>query len=193
VATRSLRRGAVALRRRELSAWDPGPPLDPLHSPAVVHVPNRGHRGQLRAAARTQAAGAALRSNRLVIRNRGHAGPCDAFTRQHQPHSRGAARDRTACPALEAELQVQSGCMGRAPAECRQAPTPTSTCSSSPPGQVWENLTRAYRVLHAIAGDEGVNPMRFALQVFDETGRRAIKSFFVSEVDRDKVVLAGQP
>ncbi len=38
--------------------------------------------------------------------------------------------------------------------------------------------------------------MRFSLQVFDEdwlAGRRAIESFFIREVDRDKVVLAGQP
>lgn len=63
------------------------------------------------------------------------------------------------------------------------------------PGGSWENLTHAYHLLHQIADDERVNPMRFALQVFDEdwlAGRRAIDSFFMQEVDRDKIVLAGQ-
>jgi hypothetical protein len=124
--------------------------------------------------------------------------PNSAVCRLLEPLRRSGTRLSHGLPQLwrQSFQRVQPGCMGRAPAECRQAPTPTSTCSSSPPGQVWENLTRAYRVLLAIAGDEGVNRMRFAMQVFDEdwlTGRRTIKSFFISEVDRDKVVLAGQP
>lgn len=34
--------------------------------------------------------------------------------------------------------------------------------------------------------------MLFSLQVFDQD-RRAIDSFFIQEVDRDTVVIAGQP
>jgi hypothetical protein len=63
------------------------------------------------------------------------------------------------------------------------------------PGRSWENLGHAYHLLPQIADEEHVNPMRFALQVFDEdwlTGRRAIDSFFIREVDRDKIVLAGR-
>lgn len=43
---------------------------------------------------------------------------------------------------------------------------------------------------------EGANPMSFSVQVVDPDwieDRRRIRSFFIQEVDRDKLVLAGQP
>jgi predicted nucleotidyltransferase len=46
----------------------------------------------------------------------------------------------------------------------------------------------------ALAFDE--NPFLYSVQLYDTTwleGRREIESFFVAEVDRDKVVLAGGP
>jgi predicted nucleotidyltransferase len=100
-------------------------------------------------------------------------------------------------PALEAELHARSVWLYGSRAR-REPPRPESDVDLLivAPGKAWDNLGRAYRVLHEIARDEGVNPMRFALQVFDEdwlAGRRAINSFFIREVDRDKVVLAGQP
>jgi predicted nucleotidyltransferase len=64
------------------------------------------------------------------------------------------------------------------------------------PGSSWDNLGRAYRLLHRLAVEAGVDPMLFSVQVFDPewlAGRRAIDSFFIQEVDRDKVPLAGQP
>jgi len=100
-------------------------------------------------------------------------------------------------PALEAELHARSVWLYGSRAR-REPPGPDSDVDVLvvAPGKAWENLGRAYGVLHEIARDEGVNPMRFALQVFDEdwlAGRRAIESFFIREVDRDKIVLAGQP
>lgn len=100
-------------------------------------------------------------------------------------------------PALQEELHARSVWLYGSRAR-REPPRPDSDVDVLiiAPGRGWENLARAYRVLHEIAGDEGVNPMRFALQVFDEhwlADRRAIDSFFIREVDRDKVVLAGAP
>lgn len=46
------------------------------------------------------------------------------------------------------------------------------------------------------ATSEGANPFGFSTQVRDPgwlEGRRAINSFFMQEVDRDKIVLAGEP
>jgi predicted nucleotidyltransferase len=64
------------------------------------------------------------------------------------------------------------------------------------PGSSWDNLGRAYRLLHRLAVEEDVDPMLFSVQVFDAewlARRRAVDSFFIQEVDRDKVLLAGQP
>jgi predicted nucleotidyltransferase len=47
---------------------------------------------------------------------------------------------------------------------------------------------------YEIAEAEGANPVDFSVYVHDLDwlrGRRAIRSFFVQEVDRDKLVLAG--
>lgn len=43
---------------------------------------------------------------------------------------------------------------------------------------------------------EGMNPVTLAVHVFDPAWvqeRREIRSFFIQEVDRDKLVLAGEP
>jgi predicted nucleotidyltransferase len=58
----------------------------------------------------------------------------------------------------------------------------------------WDASTRVYRVLHEAAGEldlEGITPW-FVVHVHTQEwleGRRAIKSFFIAEVDRDKVVI----
>jgi predicted nucleotidyltransferase len=47
---------------------------------------------------------------------------------------------------------------------------------------------------YEIAEAEGANPLDFSVYVHDLEwlrGRRAIRSFFIQEVDRDKLVLAG--
>jgi hypothetical protein len=57
----------------------------------------------------------------------------------------------------------------------------------------WE---RVYWLLYDIAMAEGASPPFFSLQVHDEAWlaqRREIRSFYIAEVDRDKVVLAGGP
>lgn len=46
------------------------------------------------------------------------------------------------------------------------------------------------------ASQEGANPFRFSTQIFDPNwieGRRQIQSFYFQEVDRDKIVLHGEP
>lgn len=48
--------------------------------------------------------------------------------------------------------------------------------------------------LEAIADAEGDSPVYYSLRFFDAEwlrGRREIESFFIQEVDRDKIVLAG--
>jgi len=55
---------------------------------------------------------------------------------------------------------------------------------------------RAYHVLYEVSDREGVSPVRFSLKLVDPgwvAERRAIESFFIREVDRDKLVLAGEP
>ncbi len=47
---------------------------------------------------------------------------------------------------------------------------------------------------YEIAEEEGANPVGFSVYVHDLNwlrGRRKIRSFFIQEVDRDKLVLAG--
>jgi predicted nucleotidyltransferase len=46
------------------------------------------------------------------------------------------------------------------------------------------------------AAAEGVNPTTFSVKLYDPElveQRRSIRSFFMQEVDRDKIVLAGEP
>ncbi|MBD0329754.1 MAG: nucleotidyltransferase domain-containing protein [Thermoleophilia bacterium] len=55
---------------------------------------------------------------------------------------------------------------------------------------------RASRLAYEAAEAEGVSPVWFAVQIYtpDELAqRRRIRSFFIQEVDRDKVVLHGEP
>jgi predicted nucleotidyltransferase len=54
----------------------------------------------------------------------------------------------------------------------------------------------AYRLLTEAADREGASPAFFSLKVVDPdwvAERRRVDSFFIQEVDRDKVVLAGGP
>ena len=54
---------------------------------------------------------------------------------------------------------------------------------------------RAVRLVHHAAEVEGGNPVSFAVKVYDPARiaqRRAIRSFFMQEVDRDKIVIAGE-
>ncbi len=53
---------------------------------------------------------------------------------------------------------------------------------------------RVHEALYEIAEGEGVNPFDFSILVEDPqwlNERRQIESFFIQEVDRDKMVLAG--
>jgi predicted nucleotidyltransferase len=61
-------------------------------------------------------------------------------------------------------------------------------------GSPWRTNMKAIELLHPIALAEGVSPVWFSF--FVETpewlrGRREIRSFFIAEVDRDKIVLYG--
>ena len=52
-----------------------------------------------------------------------------------------------------------------------------------------------HELLFEAAELEGANPLGFSVKVVDPdwlAGRRRIESFFIQEVDRDKVVLAGE-
>lgn len=53
---------------------------------------------------------------------------------------------------------------------------------------------KVIELAHAIAVDAGENPVWYSVSVFDPEwlrGRREIESFFIRNVDRDKLVLAG--
>jgi predicted nucleotidyltransferase len=55
---------------------------------------------------------------------------------------------------------------------------------------------RVYWLLYDVAVAEGASPPLFSLHVHDVAWlaqRREIRSFYIAEVDRDKVVLAGAP
>ncbi|GIU95773.1 MAG: hypothetical protein KatS3mg012_2230 [Gaiellaceae bacterium] len=55
---------------------------------------------------------------------------------------------------------------------------------------------RIGRLVDEAAEAEGANPAFFSIHVYTPARieeRRAIRSFFMEEVDRDKVVLAGEP
>ena len=59
-----------------------------------------------------------------------------------------------------------------------------------------EDADLVYEILWDAAELEGANPASFSVQVVDPDwveGRRRIESFFIQEVDRDKLVLAGKP
>ena len=55
---------------------------------------------------------------------------------------------------------------------------------------------RVIELAFEAAGDEGANPAWYSIKLYDPElveQRRSIRSFFMQEVDRDKVVLAGEP
>ena len=63
-------------------------------------------------------------------------------------------------------------------------------------GAQLEDQFRVIELVHKVADAEGGNPAFFAVKVYDTeriAQRREIRSFFMQEVDRDKVVLAGEP
>jgi predicted nucleotidyltransferase len=60
----------------------------------------------------------------------------------------------------------------------------------------WQDHWRASRLASEAAEAEGESPVWFAVQVYTPerlAQRREIRSFFIQEVDRDKVVLFGEP
>lgn len=59
-----------------------------------------------------------------------------------------------------------------------------------------DDSMRVVELLFQAADAEGVSPVYFSTHVRDRAwveGRRAIESFFIQEVDRDKIVLFGEP
>ena len=55
---------------------------------------------------------------------------------------------------------------------------------------------RMVRLMDGTADEEGANPVLFTVKVYTPervAQRREIRSFFMQEVDRDKVILAGEP
>lgn len=55
---------------------------------------------------------------------------------------------------------------------------------------------QAIRLLWKAAEPDGANPMAFSIKLYEPewvAGRREIRSFFMQEVDRDKIVLFGEP
>lgn len=60
----------------------------------------------------------------------------------------------------------------------------------------WEGKQRVYKALDEASRQLGLERLRFTFAVHIHTpdwlaGRRAIRSFFIAEVDRDKVVITG--
>jgi predicted nucleotidyltransferase len=61
-------------------------------------------------------------------------------------------------------------------------------------GSSWQTGLRAIELAHEIAPAEGVSPVWYSFAVRTPEwlrSRREIRSFFVAEVDRDKIVLYG--
>jgi predicted nucleotidyltransferase len=61
-------------------------------------------------------------------------------------------------------------------------------------GSSWETGLTAIELAHEIAPAEGVSPVWYSFSVRTPEwlrGRREIRSFFIAEVDRDKIVLYG--
>lgn len=62
------------------------------------------------------------------------------------------------------------------------------------PRASWDDLGLAISWLDGSAYAEGADPTRFSVHLYEPERveqRRAIRSFFIQEVDRDKIVLAG--
>jgi predicted nucleotidyltransferase len=63
-------------------------------------------------------------------------------------------------------------------------------------GESWPDSKVVYRLLYRAADEYGANPAVFAPHVANPEfirQRREIRSFFMQEVDRDKIVLYGEP
>jgi predicted nucleotidyltransferase len=61
-------------------------------------------------------------------------------------------------------------------------------------GSSWQIGTKAIELAYEIAAAEGVSPVWYSFSVRTPEwlrGRREIRSFFIAEVDRDKIVLYG--
>ncbi len=61
-------------------------------------------------------------------------------------------------------------------------------------GRRWQIAQTAIGLAYEIAPDEGVSPVWYSFSVRTPEwlrGRREIRSFFIAEVDRDKIVLYG--
>ncbi|HTR72605.1 MAG TPA: nucleotidyltransferase domain-containing protein [Solirubrobacteraceae bacterium] len=61
-------------------------------------------------------------------------------------------------------------------------------------GNSWQTSLKAIELAHEIAPAEGVSPVWYSFSVRTVKwlrGRREIQSFFIAEVDRDKIVLYG--
>ena len=61
-------------------------------------------------------------------------------------------------------------------------------------GSWWQDLERINRLLWTAAEEEGLQPFYFSAHVGDLdwlARRREISSFYIQEVDRDKIVLSG--
>jgi predicted nucleotidyltransferase len=60
----------------------------------------------------------------------------------------------------------------------------------------WDDLSRVMKLMDQAAEAEGAKAAFFSVHVYDPAHiarRREIRSFFIQEVDRDKIVLAGEP
>lgn len=60
----------------------------------------------------------------------------------------------------------------------------------------WEDQLRLGELVTAAAEAEGASPVWFSLHVYTPeriAQRREIRSFFIQEFDRDKIVLCGEP
>ncbi len=64
------------------------------------------------------------------------------------------------------------------------------------PSDADEHHRRVFDLLSDASMAEGANPLVFSIQVYEPdrvADRRRIRSFFFQEVDRDKIVLFGEP
>jgi predicted nucleotidyltransferase len=60
----------------------------------------------------------------------------------------------------------------------------------------WDDLSRVMKLMDKAAEAGGAKPAFFSIHVYTPehiAQRREIRSFFIQEVDRDKIVLAGEP
>jgi predicted nucleotidyltransferase len=64
------------------------------------------------------------------------------------------------------------------------------------PRASWDEWRGMMRLLDEAALAEGADPTLFSVHLYDPARlaqRRAVRSFFIQEVDRDKIVVAGGP